>query len=92
MVAYQVCTGDFLHGIFLVSLRVDGTVIADRVDFFAFPSNLGDSVALGLLELLNELVHDIDEDNLQDESLANTLCQYLKGVGVPSSYLKARLA
>ena len=85
---YQVCTGDFLHGIFLVGLGVDSTVIADGVDFLAFPSNLGDSVTLGLLELLNELVHDIDENNLQGERLANTLCQHL---GEGSSYLKARL-
>ena len=66
-----------MHGIFLVGLGVDSTVIADGVDLLAFPSNLGDSVTLGLLELLNELVHDIDEDNLQDERLANTLCQHL---------------
>lgn len=58
-----------------MGLGVDGTVIADGVDLLAFPSNLGDGVTLGLLELLNELVHDIDEDNLQDESLANMLCQ-----------------
>ena len=88
MGVYQVCTGDFLHGIFLVGLGVDSTVIADGVDLLAFPSNLGDSVTLGLLELLNELVHDIDENNLQGERLANTLCQHL---GEGSSYLKARL-
>ena len=64
MAANQVCTGDFLHGIFLVGLGVDGTVIADGVDLFPFPSDFSDSVALGLLELLNELVHYIDEDNL----------------------------
>lgn len=62
-----------------MGLRVDGPVIADSVDLLAFASNLGDSVTLGMLELLNELVHDIDEDNLQDESLANMLCQYHKG-------------
>ena len=64
MAAYQVCIRDFLHGIFLVGLGVDGTVIADGVDLLAFPSDLGNSIALGLLELLNELVHDIDEDDL----------------------------
>lgn len=83
--AYQVCAGDFLHSIFLVGLGVDGTVIADGIDLLAFPSNLGDSVARGLLELLNELVHDIDEDNLQDESLANTLGHYPKGFKLPQS-------
>lgn len=86
--AYQVGTGDFLHSIFLVGLGVDRTVIADGIDLLAFPPNLGDSVSLGRLELLNELVHDIDEDDLQDESLANPLCQYL---GEGSSYLEARL-
>lgn len=79
--AYQVCTRNFLHCIFLVGLGVDGTVVADGVDLLPFPSNLGDSVTLGVLELLNELVHDIDENNLQ-ESLANTLCQCLRGKGV----------
>lgn len=70
VVVYQVCTGDFLHRIFLVGLGVDGTVIADGVDLLAFTSNLGDSVTLAVLELLNKLFHDIDKDNLQDESLA----------------------
>lgn len=79
--AHQVCTGDFLHGVVLVGLRVDGTVIADGIDLLAFPSDLGDSVTLGMLELLNELVHDIDEDDLQDDSLANMLCQYQEGFG-----------
>ena len=74
--AYHVCIGDLFDGIFLVGLGVNGTVIADGVDLLAFPSNLGDSVALGLLELLNERVHDIDEDNLQDRRLANTLRHY----------------
>ena len=69
--AYHVCIRDFLDGIFLVGFGVDGTVIANGVDLLAFPSNLGDSVALSLLELLNEFVHDIDKDNLQDRSLAN---------------------
>lgn len=85
--AYQVRTGDFLDSIFLMSLGVDGTVIAYSVDLLAFSSNFGDSVTLGLLELLNELVHNINEDNLQDGSLANTLCQYVGG----SKYLIARL-
>ena len=74
--AYHGCIANFLDGIFLVGLGVDGTVIADGVHLLAFPSNLGDSVALGLLELLNELVDDIDKDNLQDRSLANTLRHY----------------
>ena len=76
MAAHQVCTGNLLYGIFLVGLGVDGTVVADGVDLLAFPSNLGNSVAFGLLELLNELVHDIDEDNLQDKGLADTLCPH----------------
>ena len=90
--AYQVCTGDLLHSIVLVGLGVDGTVIADGIDLLAFASNLGDGVAFGLLELLNELVHDIDEDDLQDRSLVNTLCHYCEeeGRGV-SSYLITRL-
>ena len=79
--AHQVGTGDFLDGIFRVGLGVDGTIIADGVDLFTVPSNLGHSVALGLLELLNELVHDINEDNLQDERLADMLRQYLCGGG-----------
>lgn len=64
MTAHQVCIRDFLHGILLVGLGVDGTVIADGVDLLAFPPDLSDSVAFGVLELLNELVHDIDEDDL----------------------------
>ena len=47
-----------------MGLGIDSTVIADGVDLFTFPSNLGDGIAFGGLELLNELVHDIDEDNL----------------------------
>ena len=74
MAAYQVGTCDFVDGILLVGLGVDGTVIADGIDFLAFPSNLGDSVALSLLELVDELVHDIDEDDLQDKTLARLLC------------------
>ena len=53
-----------------MGLRINSTVVTDGVDLLAFPSNLGDSVTLGLLKLLNEFVHDIDEDNLH-ESLAN---------------------
>lgn len=70
--AYQVCTGDFLHGIFLVGLGINSTVIADGVDLLAFSPNLGDSVSRGLLKLVNQIVHDIDKDNLR-ESLANRL-------------------
>ena len=47
-----------------MGLGIDSTVIANSVDLLAFASNLGDSIAFGGLELLNELVHDIDEDNL----------------------------
>ena len=47
-----------------MGLGIDCTVIADGVDLLTFPSNLGDSIALGGLELLNKLVHDIDEDDL----------------------------
>ena len=47
-----------------MGLGIDCTVIADGVDLLTFPSNLGDSIAFGGLELLNKLVHDIDEDNL----------------------------
>ena len=72
-----------------MGLRVDGPVIADGVDLLAFSSNLGDGVTLGLLELLNELVHDIDEDNLQGESLANMLRQYQRVGG--GQYLKSGL-
>ena len=64
MAAYQVCTRDFLHGILLMGLGIDSTVIADGVDLLTFPSNLGDSIAFGGLKLFNELLHDIDEDNL----------------------------
>ena len=64
MAAYQVCTGNFLYGIFLVGPGIDGTVVADGVDLLTFSSDLSDSVALGLLELLYELFHYIDEDNL----------------------------
>ena len=62
--AYQVCTRDLQHGIFLVGLGVDGTVIADGIDLLSFPSDLSDSIAFSLLELLNELVYNIDEDDL----------------------------
>ena len=48
-----------------MGLGIDSTVIADGVDLLALPSNLGDSIAFGGLELLNQLVHDIDEDNLE---------------------------
>ena len=73
MAAYQVCSRDLLDGIFLVGLGIDGPVVADGVDLLAFASNFGDGVALGPLELLNELVHDIDEDNLQDWGSAKGL-------------------
>ena len=62
--AYNVCTRDFVYGIFLMGLGIDSTVIADGVDLLTFPSNLGDSVAFGVLELLNKRVDDIDEDDL----------------------------
>ena len=88
--AHQVGTGDFLDGIFLVGLGVDGTIIADGVDLFTVPSNLGHCVTLGLLELLNELVHDIDEDNLQDERFSGHALSILLGGGVVQ-YLKAGL-
>ncbi len=75
-----------------MGLGVDGTVIADGVDLLALASNFGDSVALGLLELLNELVHDIDEDDLRIRTSTNRLRHYCwdrrKGA---LSYLKARL-
>ena len=73
--AYQIRAGHFVYGLFLVGLGVDGTVIADGIDLLALPSNFSDSVTLGLLQLLNELFHDIDEDYLQYESLVNTLYQ-----------------
>ena len=83
--AYQVCVGDFLYSIFLVGLGIDGAVIADGIDLLALPSNLGDSVTLSLLELLNELLHDIEEDDLRDESLANTPHRQPEGFTLPHS-------
>ena len=47
-----------------MGLGIDSTVIADSVDLLTFPSNLGDSITFGCLELLNKLVHDVDEDDL----------------------------
>ena len=60
---------------------IDGPVIANGVDFVAFPSNFGDSITLGLLKLFNELVHDIKEDNLQDVVSAKGLCDRLQEKG-----------
>ena len=62
-----------------MGLGVDGTVIADGVDLLALASNFGDSVALGLLELLNELVHDIDEDDLRKKDVNEHAVSLLLG-------------
>ena len=47
-----------------MGLGIDGTVIGNCVDLLALTSNLGDCVLWCILELLNELVHNIDKDNL----------------------------
>ena len=91
LAAYQIRAGHFLYGLFLVGLGVDRTVIADTIDLLALPSNLSDSVALSLLELLNELVHDIDEDHLQ-YGLVNTLYQVGEGGSVKSPQSQTDIA
>lgn len=47
-----------------MGLGIDGTIIGDGIDFILFSADLRDCVGFGLLELLNELLHDIDEDDL----------------------------
>ena len=75
-----------------MGLGVDGTVIADGIDLLALPSNLSDSVTLSLLELLNELFHDIDEDYLQYESLVNTLYEHGEGGSLKSPQSQTGIA
>ena len=67
---YKVCRGNLINNFCFMSLGVDGTVIADLVDFLALSTNLSDSVLLGLLELFNETIHNIDKDNLSPYLLA----------------------
>lgn len=62
--AYQICRCDLFHRFCLVGLGIDSSVIGDRIDLVLLPTNLGDCVGFGFLELGNELVHHIDEDNL----------------------------
>ena len=72
--AYQVCGGDLVDSIFLVGLGIDGPIIGNGFDFLAIASKFGNGVTLRVLELFNELVHDINEDNLQDRLSANSVC------------------
>lgn len=53
-----------------MGLRIDGSVIFYLVDFLTLSSNLSNSIFFRILELLNKLVHDIDEDDLERGILA----------------------
>lgn len=52
-------------------LGVDGTIVGDFIDLLTLGANLGDGVGGDFLELLDDAVHDIDEDNL---SWSMSLC------------------
>ena len=65
LVTHQVGRSNLFNCFCFICFRIDGTVVGDGVDFFAFRSNLGDCVRFLVLETFDELVDNIYEDNLQ---------------------------
>ena len=61
---YDVGGRDLFDDIRFVIFRVDGAVVGDCVDFLSFGANFGDGVGGVFLKLLDNAVHDIDEDDL----------------------------
>jgi hypothetical protein len=82
--ADQLSGCNLVHGLVLVVLGVDGTVAGDGVDLAAFGAQLGDLVALGILQGLYEAVNDIEEDHL------SPLVAGPRSYGGSPSYLIAR--
>lgn len=76
--AYYVCGGNLFYGICLMGLGVDGTVVCNRIDLVPISSNFRDGVFGGLLQLLDEIGHDIHKDNLQHSRLATLLLSRLQ--------------
>ncbi len=64
---YQIRRTDLIDDILLVGLGVDGTVVLDGIDLLTVVADFGHCVALVLLQLLDDAVHDIDEDDLRSD-------------------------
>ena len=60
----DVGASNLLNDLVHLVLGVDSTVVVDGELALAVVTNLGDSVCFGLLEGLDDAVHDVDEDDL----------------------------
>ncbi len=76
--AYHVCCSNLRYHIRFVVFRIDSTVVGDGIDFLALTSNLSHGVLLGLLKLLDNAVHNINEDYL---GLGLVLCHQVHSQG-----------
>lgn len=60
----DVCSRDLLDDITLVGLGVDGTVVGDGLGVLTLLTNLRDLVGGRVLKRVDDIVHDINDDNL----------------------------
>lgn len=72
--AYHVCCSNLRHHVRFIVFRIDGTVVGNGIDFLTPAPNLSHGILLGLLELLDNAVHDINKDNL---GLGLVLCHWV---------------
>ena len=61
---YHLSSCNLVDDVRLVCLRIDSSVVLDSVHFLTLRAYLCDSVFGSVLKLLDELVHNIDEDDL----------------------------
>jgi hypothetical protein len=71
-----------------VCLGVDGAVVCDGVRLFALGANLLDLVGLCALELFDDLVHDIDEDDLQISSVWEKVPPVVRGTNLVTAQVQ----
>lgn len=69
-----------------MGLGVDSSIIRNGIDFVSITPNFSNGIFWGLLQLLNELVHNIHENNLDEAQSVSSLSN-----GVIGTCLKARL-
>ena len=68
---------------------IDGTVVCDLIHFFSFGADLGNCILWCFLEQVDDAIHNIDEDHLEQGKFSRGSQDVLPELSGPRSLLSA---